>query len=255
MTARRKLSVHVEHELLLKLEAAGFDEASAQKVIQSKGNRLAKKFADSLKSPQALTWAKTQGLVGTGNFFGPQDWAKFFGSKFKIAAIPEIPWSEAELENPGIRQEHFLFLGLNQLGGKPLNLPAWHNLCPGENHPKFYLDWYLTHDFAKKTCRLRWYLMPIGIMEGSRSLSFDNQVAMLPDKYEVSIASARVTANILYYLLNKKYLDADYWARTSDKSDGGDRVGVRGHSDYGLYVRNWDDDAYDSIGVSASRKS
>ena len=40
----RVLSVHQEHELLMKLEQAGLSEADAQAVIQSRGNSLAKEI-------------------------------------------------------------------------------------------------------------------------------------------------------------------------------------------------------------------
>lgn len=40
----RRLSVHTEHELLLKLEGAGLDDGLAQKIIESKGNKLAKQM-------------------------------------------------------------------------------------------------------------------------------------------------------------------------------------------------------------------
>ena len=40
--SNRVLSVHQEHELLLKLEQAGLSETDAQAVIESKGNALAK---------------------------------------------------------------------------------------------------------------------------------------------------------------------------------------------------------------------
>lgn len=207
-------------------------------------------------STQTVAVEVAQEVMGKKNFFGPQQWAKFFGKKFQLDNIPEIPWNQSELENPEINQEHFLFLGLDRLDGKSLNLPAWHKLYPGKNHPKFYLEWYLSHKFAQAPCELRWYLMPVGIVEGSRSLSYDRQVAMpcFLNEYEVPTAPARVTANVLHYLLNKKYLDTDYWARTSDKSDGGLRVDVQGYSDFGLSVVYWNDVAYDVIGVSASRK-
>lgn len=250
----RKLSVHVEHELLLKFETAGLDDALAQKVIESKDNRLAMEFVNSLKSKQTLGESEVQALMGKKNFFGSLEWMKFFGNKFSLANIPEIPWSQTELENPGIDQKHFLFLGLDLLDGKSLSLPAWHKIYHGENHPKFYWEWYLTHKFAQIPCELRWYLMPIGILKGSVNLSYDRQIALLPDKYEVPNASARVTANILYYLLNKKYLDTDFWARTSDKSDGGNRVLVRGHSDNGIGVDHWSGNALDFVGLGASRK-
>ncbi len=40
----RKLSVHVEHELLLKLESAGLNDDLAQRIIESKGNKIAKQM-------------------------------------------------------------------------------------------------------------------------------------------------------------------------------------------------------------------
>jgi hypothetical protein len=198
-------------------------------------------------------------IMPAGCFFGPEEWLTHFSGKVKftksdLARISEIPWSEEELRNPIISQPHFLFLGITRLDSKPLDLPAWHELYSGSEHPKFYLDWYLTHGFAKGTCRFRWYLMP-GIVEGSNNLSYDCQVDLLPDEYEVPNAPERVTANILYYLLNKKYLDTDYWARTCDLSDGGYRVRVRGDSGDGLGVNGWDDSADVHIGLAASRKS
>ncbi|KKR70962.1 MAG: hypothetical protein UU12_C0012G0018 [Candidatus Woesebacteria bacterium GW2011_GWA2_40_7b] len=206
-------------------------------------------------STQAVTLEVAREIVGKKNFFGPKEWTKFFGKKFQLANIPEIPRSKNELENPEINQEHFLFLRPDRLDGKPLNLQAWHEIYPGGNHPKFYLDWYLSHKFAQGVCEPRWHLMPVGIVKGSTGLIYDRQVAMqcFIDEYEVPTTSARVTANILYYLLNKKYLDTDYWARTCDLSDSGNPVIVQGDSDDGLVVRHWYDDAYDRIGVSASR--
>jgi len=250
----RELSVHQEHELLLKLEAAGLTEAAAQKIIESRGNKLAKDMLGLVGLSRSTSLTEAQGVMGKKNFFGPNEWVKFFGKKFQLVTVPEIPRSQSELENPEINQEHFLFLGIDRLDGKPLNLPTWHKVYSGENHPKFYSDWYLTHDFAKKTCGLRWYLMPVGIVEGSNSLSYDRQVAMLPSEYEVPSTIERASANVLYYLLNKKYLDTDYWARTDDRSDGGDRVYVQGYSDVGLDVYYWSVDAFDFIGMSASRK-
>ena len=56
----RALSVHQEHELLMKLEQAGLNETGAQAIIESRGNALAKKIVD---------------LVRGGGFEG--DWFSF----------------------------------------------------------------------------------------------------------------------------------------------------------------------------------
>ena len=205
-------------------------------------------------STQPVTVETAREIMGPKSFFGPDQWKEFFDKKFQLASIPEIPWTREELANPGTKQEHFLFLGLECLDGKPLSLPEWHKVFPGKGHPKFYSDWYLGRSFAQKTGGTRWYLMPVGIIEGSNNLLYDRQVSMLPNEYEVPLAVERVSANILYCLLNGGYLDTDFWARTSDQSDGGGRVIVLGDSGHGLFVDYWDGDAGSDIGVAASRK-
>ena len=96
-------------------------------------------------------------ILGAKNVFGPEEWKKFLGDKIQLEKIPEIPWSKEELKNPGLLQEHFLFLGLDQLEGKPFTLLTWHNLQKDKDHPKFWLDkkeksgpWWQHEDFAKE---------------------------------------------------------------------------------------------------------
>lgn len=57
---KRTLSVHKEHEFLLKLEAAGLNDDIAQKVISSKNNELAKK---------AVNFIQCGGVVGADSRF------------------------------------------------------------------------------------------------------------------------------------------------------------------------------------------
>lgn len=195
-------------------------------------------------------------IVGQKNFFGPNEWLKFFGKKFRLDKVPPIPWAEDELRNPGLTQSHFLFLGTDVLGGSPLDLIALRKFFPGPKHPKLYSDWFLAKEqiFARKACGTRWYLMPIGVVHGSNRNSYDLQRRMLPTEYEVPTTVERAIANILFHSLNGKYLDADYWARTDDESASGRRVNVQGNSDNGVNVNNWNDNANDNIGVAASRK-
>lgn len=207
--------------------------------------------------------------------FGPAEWKKYFGEFFKnlgqinTGKIPKIPWSQTELENTAIKQEHFLFLGLDSLGGMPLDMHAWHRymhgepLYPsvrfysGEKHPMF--SWY--DEAQNATCQFRWYLMPDGTVKNSRNLSYEKQVALLPDEYEVPSTIERVTGNILCYLLNGGYLDEFYRARTTGQVSAGQP------SYYEVYVYGYGtpevhlcaapssaDYAHFSIGVAASRK-
>lgn len=224
--------------------------------------------AETEKLPTKCTIKEAKEILGVNNVFGPEEWKKCFGDKFQVTIIPEIPWSRAELEKPEIKQEHFLFLGLEQLGGEYLNLPSWTKLFPSDNYPKFYRDfWFLKKDFAQVTCKPRWYFMPLGIVEGSRDYSYDQQISMLPNKYEVPNVVERVAANMLYYLLNKKFLDPLYLARTAvetiavdDLTEGFVRVHVSGSSprrcdeDDWLIVSYNTDEPHGLIGISASRK-
>jgi len=193
-------------------------------------------------------------MTGAKNIFGPDEWTGFFGGRFNLDSIPEIPWSQTEIEKPGIKQEHFLFLVLDRLEGMPLNLSTWYHLYRGGAHPKFFGDWYLIMPFAQDACEYRWYNMPTCIVEGSDALSYSDQVALLPDEYEVPTVTERVTANILYFLLNGRYLDTDCSARVSNVCICGCRLYVQAHLDDGIYIYHWDDEPHSGIGIAASRK-
>jgi hypothetical protein len=48
------------------------------------------------------TVQEAKDVLGESNVFGADEWFKFFGKKFQLANIPEIPWSASQLKNPGI---------------------------------------------------------------------------------------------------------------------------------------------------------
>lgn len=56
----RTLSVHKEHEVLLKLEAAGLDEELAQKLIESKDNYLATKVVRMIRGEAFNPWVSQE---------------------------------------------------------------------------------------------------------------------------------------------------------------------------------------------------
>jgi len=158
-------------------------------------------------------------ILGINNVFGPEEWKKFFGDKFQLTDIPKIHWTKTALSNLPIKQDHFLFLGLDSIGGEPLNVATWYKNYSGDKDPKFDGNFGLANIRAEATCKLRWYLMPVGIVKGSENLKPHPQLLLLGQKYEVPTAIERVAANILYYLNNNKYLDSGiYAARTRDAS-------------------------------------
>jgi hypothetical protein len=197
-------------------------------------------------------------VLGENHVFGPEDWLKYFPGKVSFTGeIPEIPWSREEIKNPGITEPHFLFLGAREFDGKPLNLATWYDLLKGPDYPRFEETQGTEEDVAQHTCEFRWYLMLVGNVKDSKGLPCDQQTAMLPREYELPSAIERVTANILYYLLNNEYLDPLFWARTRElKVSGGYslRLSVFGGYDHMLRVRYFSGAALGDVTVAASRK-
>jgi len=210
------------------------------------------------KNPAHEQQQEAKKNLGQKNVFGADEWKKFFGNAFQVKVVPEIPWSMDVLKNPGINQEHFLFLGLNVLGGEPLNIPAWNKLRKDKDHPKLLWTTWNKHAFTQRTCELRWYFLSMSF--GNHWGPYNNLVSLLPDGYEVPGSIELVTATILYHLLNKKYPDTGgAMANTSDKTDKGHRVIFRISEDEGAkIVDNFhlDDsnDMVEKLGIAASRK-
>ena len=184
-------------------------------------------------------------LLGANHFFGPEEWEKFFGKKFQLAKLPKIPWSQFDIrisQEYGIKQEHFLFLGVDKLSGEPLNIDTWIELYHGNDHPKFASDWSddWATDIRNETCRSRWYSMPIGYVINTVNQTYERGQYLLPPGYEIPSMIERVSANILYYHLNGEYLDpGERGARTNALSPSDDygrrrHVFVSGNKNAGL---------------------
>ena len=98
----RTLSVHKEHEVLLKLEAAGLCDALAQKVIDSKDNVLAQMVIRLIANggfEPSTSQKRAREIMGR-NFFGVEEAITHFGvnpSKQQIAYLAEVPFSEEVL--------------------------------------------------------------------------------------------------------------------------------------------------------------
>ncbi|MBI4157287.1 hypothetical protein HY502_00355 [Candidatus Woesebacteria bacterium] len=200
-------------------------------------------------------------ILPTSHFFGVEEWLTHFGGRVKftktqLAKVSELPWSEEELKNPGLKQPEFVFLVPPRIDGKPLTLRNLHEVFPKRNHPKFYWTWYLNEDqpFADEEVPFGWYSVVVGTVKGSTSLSYERQLALIPDGYENPIASVVAMAEPLFYLLNGKYMNTNYWARTKTTTKSGRRVSVGARSGDGVDVYGWYGDALSRIGVAASRK-
>lgn len=145
----------------------------------------------------APTYMQAEIALGLKNFFGPEQWRKFFGSRVDLREVPDIPWSFAILENPPIQKRHFLFLGLEKFEGEDLTLKKWNSVLSSFN--------IRNDNQSNLTCGFRWYMMSLGLITLGKT--FDEQFSELPEAYEVPNITERVTANILYHLLNERFLD------------------------------------------------
>jgi hypothetical protein len=234
-------------------------------------------------------------ILGEKNVFGQDEWLKYFqamginlgSTEDEIRNAGAIPWSKEKLRNTGVNQPFFLFLGVKDINGEPLNINKWNSLLNKGQNPQFYrpptgtalsntltstnknfdlkIFTYFKSEFSQVSCQLRWYLTNASVLVGSVKRSYDQQLAMLPDGYEVPSAIERVTANFLYYLLNEKYLDGkNDWGRTRDLCDKtafgsvkGDHVIVgpawNGNSG-GLFLDNDSGRPNNTIGITASLK-
>ena len=205
------------------------------------------------------------------NFFGVEEWATLYCVKFtkkQLREVAEFPWGEEVLNAPcpfvkgkTVKETHFAFLRLENVNGKPLTILHLQELHPHNGQPKFASyapnSWYSNQAWAtSKTAKFRWYLMPLEIVPNSEDKTYQDQVTMLPQGYEVPTAVEEVLKDLLYYRKNGIYLNPTRYARTTDVTSNGYRVIVGYFDRHGLNVFNrWDGRRRDNIGMASSRKS
>ena len=185
-------------------------------------------------------------ILGKNNVFGPDEWKKFFGNKVsftpdQLTKIAELPWSTGILEKPGINKQHFLFLGLerlNAIDGPVFDVQNWPYIldnflkdksrkpviCAPNQNP-------FRHPLLGMKPQTRWYLTPIDNF--GLGHTYKRQIELLPTNYEVMSPAERGVGNILYYLLNKKYLETmSFSALTNTYTEGHDTESEESSNEY-----------------------
>ncbi|MFA5386512.1 MAG: hypothetical protein WC297_02535 [Candidatus Paceibacterota bacterium] len=248
----RTLSVHKEHEVLLKLETAGLNEDLAQRVIDSKGNDLAAKVVRLIQNGgfEPTTSQKRAREIMGKNFFGVEEAIKHFGvnpTGQQLTALSEIPFSEAVLEE--LKGTHVLVavfpLSILEIRGKV-------------EKSLFYShedSWYNKESFAKERGEVSWRLVRKTPVDNSTSKNWQEQQASIGKNDEVPTAQIVVYTIIGHYLATGERLFEHIYVRTSSVASDGVRVRVGRFGGYGLDVyRYWDGGRSDGIGGAASRK-
>ncbi|MDP3764437.1 MAG: hypothetical protein Q8Q95_02340 [bacterium] len=250
----RTLSVHKEHEVLLKLEAAGLNDELAQRVIGSKGNDLATKVVRLISNGgyEATTSQKTAHQIMGRNMFGVEEAIQYLGVKptrAQISALAEVPFTEAELTEA--RDTHTLVaifpLSILDIRGKVAN----------NGQRLFYeQDWYNKETFAKYKGEVGWHLVRKTPVMDSTSKTWDDQQKLLGKDEETPKAQVVVYAIIGHFMATGERLFEHTYVRTSSLDSDGSRVGVGDFDRFGLYFDyDHDDNRYDSLGLASSRSS
>jgi hypothetical protein len=246
----RTLSVHNEHEVLLKLETAGLNDDLAQRIISSKGNELAAKVIRLIENGgfEPSTSEKSAREIMGRNYFGIEEAIKYFGvnpSRQQLSALAEVPFTETELEQ--CKNTHVLVAVF------PLSILE----VRGKMTSKLFYDqsWYNKESFAKDRGDVSWQLVRKTPVENSTSKTWQEQQALLSDKEETPTARVMVYTIIGHFLATGERLFERVYVRCSDVDSDGGRVDVGFFVSGGLYVSDsWDGHRDVSIGVSSARK-
>jgi len=208
------------------------------------------------------------------NIFTDADWMSYYDAKFTKKQIHEagkFPWGEDVLNGPCpfnsgklVKDTFFAFLGISGINGQPLTVAKWLELHLASDQPKFYFNndpWHVGQPHTDvATMQLRWYLMLKEIIPDSTNKTPEEQVAMLPEGYEVPTTIMEVTKDILVFRKTGERPNGSRWAtcteRTikTDKVSAGDVSCVGRFDEDGLDVCYWDGRRRDDVGLGASRK-
>jgi hypothetical protein len=253
-TSDRTISVHNEHEFLLKLEKAGLIDELAQKVIDSKGNDLATKVVRLIENggfEPSTSQKRTREIMGR-NFFGIEEAIKHFGvnpSRAQTAALAEVPFTEEVLES--CKDTNVIAAVF------PMSILDVRAKVKDESDRLFYdQTWFNKESFAKDRGEIGWRLIRKTPVENSTSKNWDEQQALLDQNEETPSAQVMVYTIIGHFLATGERLFENVYVRTSSVDSGGGRVDVGRFDRNGLRVDYWwvgNRDGY--LGVSSARKS
>jgi len=249
----RTLSVHKEHEVLLKLEAAGLDNKLAQKIIDSKGNDLAMKVVRLIQSDgyEPPTSQKRAHEIMGKNYFGIKEAIEYFGvnpTKQQLAYFAEVPFSEETLV--ASKGTHILIAVF------PMSILDIRDIAKSSGQHLFRnQDCYDTQAFAKDKGEIGWQLVHKFPVESSRDKIWNEQQALLSEDEEIPKAQVLVYTIIGHFLVTGERLFETTYVRCVDLYSDSTRV-VVGIFDLGglLVINFWDDSRNGYLGLSSARK-
>ncbi|MFA5052519.1 MAG: hypothetical protein WC565_00440 [Parcubacteria group bacterium] len=250
----RIISVHVEHELLLKLEKAGLTNNLAQRVIESKNNELATKIVVRLIQNcgfEATTSQRQAREIMGSNMFGIEESIAQFGvrpTKEQLDVLAEVPFTEDTLKE--CRKTHVLVsvfpLSILDIRGR-----VEHELF--EDHAD---AWINGQAFANERGDASWCLIRKTPVDGSTYRDWFGQQALLAKNEETPTTRAMTYMIIGHYLTTGERLFEYVRVRCRDVDPGlGGRVSIGYSGEEGISISAlWLDKCSDTVGVSTARK-
>lgn len=251
-TEVRTVSVHVEHEFLLKLEKAGLNAELQGKVIHSKDNELAMKVVRLILNggfEPSTSQKRAREIMGK-NIFGIEEAIKHFGvnpSKRDLAYMAEVPFSEEVLS--ACKDTHVLVAVF------PMSILDIRGKAERGFFYSYEDAWYNKQSFAKDKGAMGWQLVRKTPIENSTSKNWNEQQALLSKDEETPKAQVMVYTIIGHYLATSERLFEKVYVRCVDLVSGGYRVFVGYFGARGLYVGRWGGSIRrEYIGLSSARK-
>jgi len=201
----RTLSVHKEHELLLKLEKAGLTDSDAQAIIQSPDNYLAKRIAilarnwDFKPSDSQVAARKIMGK----NFFGMEEAMQYFFFNPTLAereSFARVPFSTKDLH--ALKETHKLIVKL------PISAE---NILQIMGPDMFSFKGRLSEDLTLMRERgpCGWQLIRKTALPDSTERSFKGQSGLLGNDQEMPTIYEMIYMIAAHYLQTKEILFAD----------------------------------------------
>ncbi len=221
----RTLSVHQEHELLLRLEKAGLTGKFAQRVIENPA--LAERVVAHIKRGghwSSISQQRAREIMKE-NFFGAEEVAEHLGfllNNEELSEIAKVPFSEKRLQE--CKDTYILFLGVDHdRTGKPLTILRLSEIFSDEFYWK---DWWKKEEFAtKETPKLQWYLVRKSILEESRFKTFSQQEKLLKkNEYRERAVVYAYRMLLIHKTRGESLLEG--WVMCKDLTSSNERVGI-----------------------------
>jgi len=254
---KRSLSIHQEHEILIKLEKAGLNPQDAQRIIQSKGNVIAEEILHVLRNGlyEPTKSHKMAKEVMKDNFFGIEDVMEQFSlrpTREQLKKLADIPFSKTTLE--ACKDTHVLVavfpMSILEMVENELFRPLFNIGNPG-NKP-----WFKREYFSWDEGVVQWCLVRKNPPESSFLKDWAEQLGQFGTESDPAQIRIAVYATLGYFLKTGKRLFEENMARCAELDMSGRRVTIGPFKDDGIRIQAWwDDNRCYYVGSASVRKT